>query len=188
MQPLGVFVRLASWPRALPPTSARQWLHSLFPQPRAPAAMTSTVRLCRSRRRSPKPPQKDSAYCCAAMPSGSAARSLFVVGLAPYISTQWLHSLLPQPRAPVGLRCRARCAVVGAAARSLHKRLTKDSAIAHNCCAWRAAPAGLIGRAAFLYVCPRLSLGAKEGARICNNLRSCYLVECMRKKMMGTFA
>ena len=54
----------------------------------------------------------------------------------------------------------------------------KDSAIAA-----RRAAVGQIGRTACLYVCPRLSLGARR----CNNFRTLRCCECPREKMTGIF-
>ena len=55
----------------------------------------------------------------------------------------------------------------------------KDSAIAA-----RRAAVGQIGRTACLYVCPRLSLGAR---RCNNNFRTLRCCECPREKMTGNF-
>ena len=90
----------------------------------------------------------------------------------PYISTQWLHSMFPQPRAPAAMTSMVQLS------EPQPEAYAKDSAIAV-----RRAAAGRIGRTAVLCVCPR----CHSVRGICYNLRSCYLVECMREKMAGIF-
>ena len=97
---------------------------------------------------------------------------VFVVDHAPDISTQRLHYMFPQPRAPAAMTSTVQLSEPQPDA------YAKDSAIAA-----RRAAAGRIGRTAVLCVCPR----CHSVRGICYNLRSCYLVECMREKMAGIF-
>ena len=112
--------------------------------------MTSTVQLS-----DPKPEAyaKDSAIAArrCVQPLG-----VFVVGLALYISTQWLHSLFPQPRAPAAM-----C--------SCRSRSPKPTQKTQQLLRGEQQPVG--SGAPLSCMCVLACHSVQGGARVCNNLR-----------------
>ena len=152
------------------PYISTQWLHSLFPQPRAPTAMASTVQLS-----GPQP--KASAKTRQLLRSDACSRSESSL-LASHPTSAHSGSIPCFRSLERLLRCPARC--------SCRSGSPKPAQKTRQLLRGERQPVGL--GAPLSCICVLACHSVQECARICNNLRSCCLVECMRKNMVGIFA